>query len=97
MGCDFNAACNTCKVWTELGYGSATTWMIHCKTIAEFDANPSTNKHLAKNISWRAFLGQHDGHDFTVWSGDYSSVEDGKVILDDSSYVIVDLNGYSSV
>ena len=81
MGRDAQFFCRTCKKVYYLGYGSATTWMDHCQSVEEFDAQADqivgTSAQrigdLPKNQNIRACLTDHRDHQFETHSNDWLS------------------------
>lgn len=101
MGRDSVAACIDCKVVYQLGYGSASTWLDFCKTVAEYDAQPA-GQALSKNKAWRAFLVEHETHKWESWSSDWcsSAYRDGRslVVYDHGDEeVVADITGFRRI
>jgi hypothetical protein len=95
MGCGYEAACIDCKVRTpRLGYGSYSSWLSHTRTLAEYDAQPVLLRMIPKNIAWRAFLAQHEGHRLAVWSEDYAELRAGVLEYDDNILPPLDMRDF---
>jgi hypothetical protein len=96
MGRGSNIACQTCRVYADLGYGSYATWLDGYTTVAAFDAAPEEHRGLEKNQNFRAFLAQHEGHLIVQWNEDWASRE-GDLIVGWDAKLIANLRDYRNV
>lgn len=71
MGCDMNGTCRDCKVTAHFGYGSYGTWG-PIGAGAEKWALSEGPDELIKNRNMRDFLREHMGHDYLIWSSDWT-------------------------
>ena len=85
MGCSRTFACRTCKKAYSCGYGSYGSWLM-ADSPEEYDALPDKEgfKARTKNQNFRQCLGEHQGHDITYFSEDYTSLnrETGHLEMD---------------
>ncbi len=75
VGCDYTAYCRDCNKAYYLGYGSYNTWAISVRTIKDFDGLADEIKSLSKNKNYRKFLTEHEGHNFVIYSSDYTLLD----------------------
>lgn len=82
MGRGATMYCRTCKAFAYVGYGSGSTWLDGCKTLAEFNKRVTESPHLGtlrKNLLVRDFLALHDGHEVGSVSEDWTDAREGRV------------------
>lgn len=86
MGRSSTFYCKTCRTSYYVGYGSYTTWLDDCRSVAEYDAKAGEWGDRKKNVNVRAFLVEHEGHDFQSHSGDWAHVRDGNLYTETGPY-----------